>query len=356
MEARKVQKVGASSLSVSLPKEWTGRHNVERGDLLFWSQESDGALRLIPSSLARHLTVRGEKRYYINVDADPQENLLEKLVIGNYVLGRDYLVIRSRKGLTAKQSQEVHRALARMMGIGVIEESATTMVLQCAIQLDQYSINRLLKRLQTVVGRMFNTLAESLSHLDPALLQDVLDWESEVDRLYWLTLRLIFNAQMDPDSSQKVGARSSLELVGDRTVAKYLEVAGDHAENIALSLMALTKENKGTFEASVVKILRELINAASGILEMAVGALLTKDVKQANQAIELFKTHEEVGGEKLEEAIEKLDYKGKFALVARKVAWNINWIGAFGAGIAEVAINRYLEWPTVICEPIPGED
>ncbi len=354
MEARKVQKVGASSLSVSLPKEWTGRHNVERGDLLFWSQESDGALRLIPSSLARHLTVRGEKRYYINVDADPQENLLEKLVIGNYVLGRDYLVIRSRKGLTAKQSQEVHRALARLMGIGVIEESATTMVLQCAIQLDQYSINRLLKRLQTVVGRMFNTLAETMSHLDPQLLQEVLDWESEVDRLYWLTLRLIFNAQMDPDSTQKVGARSSLELIGDRTVAKYLEVAGDHAEDIALALKELAKQGSN-FEASIVKVLRRLITNASGILEMAVGALLTKDVKQANQAINLFKTQKDTG-EILEEAIEKVGYKGEFANVARKVAWNISWIGAFGAGIAEVAINRYLEWPSVICEPIPDED
>ena len=228
------------------------------------------------------------------------------------------------------------------------------MVLQCAIQLDQYSINRLLKRLQTVVGRMFNTLAESMSHLDSQLLQEVLDWESEVDRLYWLTLRLIFNAQMDPDSTQKVGARSSLELIGDRTVAKYLEVAGDHAEDIALALMDLERQG-GNFDASIVKVMRQLITNASGILEMAVGALLTKDVKQANQAINNFKAQKDTG-EILEEAIDKISYKGNFAVAARKVAWNISWIGAFGAGIAEVAINRYLEWPSVICEPIPDDD
>ena len=47
MESRKIQKVGAATLTVSLPKEWAGRRNLKKGDQVFLVEEGD-VLKVLP--------------------------------------------------------------------------------------------------------------------------------------------------------------------------------------------------------------------------------------------------------------------------------------------------------------------
>ncbi len=47
MESRKVQKVGYSTMTVSLPSEWVKQNNINAGDLVFLVSEKDGTLKNI---------------------------------------------------------------------------------------------------------------------------------------------------------------------------------------------------------------------------------------------------------------------------------------------------------------------
>ena len=49
MESRKVQKVGPSTFSVSIPRPWADEMALRRGDTVFITQEKDGSLRLFPN-------------------------------------------------------------------------------------------------------------------------------------------------------------------------------------------------------------------------------------------------------------------------------------------------------------------
>ena len=48
MEARKVQRVGYSTLTVSLPRDWVGDVRLKPGDIVSIKREDDGSLKLIP--------------------------------------------------------------------------------------------------------------------------------------------------------------------------------------------------------------------------------------------------------------------------------------------------------------------
>jgi hypothetical protein len=53
LERRKIQKVGRSTLSISLPREWLGQAGVRAGDAVYLEQGRDGILRILSESSVR---------------------------------------------------------------------------------------------------------------------------------------------------------------------------------------------------------------------------------------------------------------------------------------------------------------
>lgn len=51
MEQRKIQKVGQSTLSVSLPRDWLNLAGVKQGDTVYLAQGRKGDLRILSKNL-----------------------------------------------------------------------------------------------------------------------------------------------------------------------------------------------------------------------------------------------------------------------------------------------------------------
>src|SRR5439155_13563291 len=94
VESRKVQKVGTSTLSVSLPKDWAERTGITKGDILLFEDLRDGSLRITPSALG--LPKAGEAVFVINADLAQDKGMLGRIVVGNYVIGRNHFLVRSK--------------------------------------------------------------------------------------------------------------------------------------------------------------------------------------------------------------------------------------------------------------------
>ena len=80
MEARKVQKVGYSTLTVSLPKEWVQEVMLEVGEMILIKREDDGSLKLIPGTERRREEVKNCK---VNADLCNSPNLLTRTITAN---------------------------------------------------------------------------------------------------------------------------------------------------------------------------------------------------------------------------------------------------------------------------------
>src|SRR3990172_6589750 len=105
-ESRKVQRLGYSSLGVSLPKDWAKGLGVEPGTTVVLVREDDGSLRIRAGDAKPAALTTTE--CVLDADACSRPGTLRRLLVGAYVVGRNSIRVRSRSGLSPEHVREVH--------------------------------------------------------------------------------------------------------------------------------------------------------------------------------------------------------------------------------------------------------
>ena len=104
MESRKVQRVGYSTYSVSLPKNWVKEVGLKPGDIVMLNEEKDGSLKLVPSNLVERKAQTEE--CVINSDFCTDPGMLERIIVGNYTLGLDSFSVVSSSRISRGHNAE----------------------------------------------------------------------------------------------------------------------------------------------------------------------------------------------------------------------------------------------------------
>jgi phosphate uptake regulator len=104
LEARKVQRVGYSTLTVSLPRDWVGHVRLKAGDIVSIRREDNGSLKLISGTERKREEV---KNVAINADLCNSPNLLTRVITGNYILGHDTIQIVGQDELKKSHLEEI---------------------------------------------------------------------------------------------------------------------------------------------------------------------------------------------------------------------------------------------------------
>src|SRR2546425_3813222 len=193
MEARKVQKVGYSTLIVSLPKDWVEQVNLKQGDIVTFRRESDGGITVYPG-LTRE---RENLRYVINADLYDAPNLLTRIITANYLTGHDTIQIVAKKELSQRHLEEVRAVSRRLTGLGIVEQSLKSVTLQSFVDPTKFPIYGLMRRLQIILSSMLETAVKSVVEGRPNLADEVLHMEEEADRIYWMIIRQLLLAVLD---------------------------------------------------------------------------------------------------------------------------------------------------------------
>ena len=347
MESRKIQRVGAATFTVSLPREWVLRRNLRRGDELFIVEEGEG-LRLLPSPMADH----GERdiaEFAIDADLCEEPGMLERVIVGNYVLGRERILIESATRIRSEHQNEIRHAVRRLMGIGIMEETANRVRLQCSLNPSNYPLDALVKRLYNLGFTMLTESVEALLTGDAALAEDALKREDDADMMYWLILRLVLSAQLDEGLIEKLGMRTRLEIPQYRVISRDLEAVADHAYDVARHVKEILDADLKV-PKPVLKSLESLSTAIGLVYSRALGGLLSRDLKQANEAIRLSKAIE--GREEdLVRLVLKETNEVKTVVLLRTISSSMAQIAEYARSIAVIAYNRYLEKATNLCKP-----
>lgn len=346
VESRKVQKVGTSTLSVSLPKEWAERHGIEKGSILMFEDMRDGSLRIAPSQVGGGRLK--EALYVINSDLAVDRGMLGRIVVGNYVIGRNHLVIKSKTRIKSEHIREVRESVNKLMGLGIMLETPDTIELQCSIDASRFPMETVIKRLYTIGATMQKEAIDALVQRDPRLAEDARGREDEADMVYWLALRLLLTAQVDSQVAEQIGILDQLPIVGNRLICKNLEHVADYADNIAKSVLDILSRDVEV-EAPLVKKLQRASDTSARIVADGLSCIFSHDLKLANKAIEAKQEVERIEEEILTDILKKHEDP---ALVAslRAVAWSSRRIAEYGSEIAVIGINRYLERESAICK------
>ena len=230
MEARKVQKVGYSTLIVSLPKGWVEEVGLKQGDLVSFRRESDGGITIYPG-----LTRERENIRYV-VDADlcdaprllsDAPRLLTRIITANYLTGHDTIQVVSKREISSQHLEEVRGVSRKLTGLGIVEQNLRTVTLQSFVDPTKFPIYGLMRRLEIILSSMLETAVKSIVEGRPQLAEEVLHMEEEGDRIYWMIIRQLLLAVTDRRVAKEVGIEGPLHVVGNRIIAKSLEQMAD---------------------------------------------------------------------------------------------------------------------------------
>lgn len=343
MEPRKVQKVGYSTLSVSLPMSWTKKSGIQKGDLVFISQESDGSLRLT----VEPGKTENNKMYIVNVDKCDNTKVLARVIVGNYVLGRSLIKVESQRRLMREQIESIREVTQRLLGIGIIEESDRHLLLQCSIDPNNFPLETVVRRLYVITSIMFKETLDSLVDGDLELAKDAITREYEADTIYWLLARLLASAQQSRLISEGIGIVDPMDIVQQSIVAWYLEMIGDRVNNIAENVIKLQPIRQES-DDPLIERLTQIGMIAFAMFDKAVKSIFDGNLIIASDAVDLYETVEQEENN----LMTRFQNSSSIDVTAAvgQIAWDLKIVAEHSSAIAEIAIDSVLKSENDLCQ------
>jgi phosphate uptake regulator len=339
MSTRKLQKVGHSTLSVSLPSGWVKEMDLKRGDTVVVIPENDGSLKMFPSQI-----LKSEERieeYICNSDLCDDPKMLERIIVGSYILGRDLFSIISSERMRSEHVEEVRGIISKLIGLGIVEETSDRIVLQCSVDPRKFQLDMLLRRLSIISLTIVEEALQALVDLNTSLARDAIKREDEADMMYLLAMRLLISAQRKRDVAEEIGLTDPLHILYFGLMLRYLELIADYAEDIARRVVVLIRGHKDQIPEWAIERVNNLNDLAHDLVLKSVDCFFIGDIKIANSILEMLKFIE-LERDRLVRELPEIP-------TVKCILWDIARIADNGAGIALIAINNALERKTNIC-------
>ncbi|WP_336002559.1 phosphate uptake regulator PhoU [Halorientalis halophila] len=342
METRKVQRLGPSTLAMTLPAEWASEHDVEKGDEVSLRIGGKGTLTVMPES------VQTEESEAIIYTEDLDAASVERAIVAQYVLGRRIIHVEAGEDGTLKSEHinAVYNAETQLMGLGVIEETPERIAIRCSVDPEDFTLDNLLERLESTGSTMRNEAVKALAHGNPDLAQRALNRERQANKIFVLLLRLIFTAYQNPNLARAVGLDTGFPLIGYRSIAKNLELTADNAEDIA-EIVLETEGHTLNVESSTMRRIREFTDQVNEITEMAVAAAVERDYDKAIAVRELYA---EIGNREQEILSDLPEMDNEELLRVREVLVSLQQTAQYAVRNAEIATNLALNEESVHTE------
>ena len=334
METRKVQRLGPSTLAMTLPAEWAKAQNVEKGDEVSLRMGGKGTVTVMPESVQQE-----ESEAIIHADELPSE-AVERAILAQYVLGRRVIQVEVAEDgtLDSRTINAVYNAETQLMGLGVIEETPEHIAIRCSVDPEDFTLDNLLQRLESTGSTMRNEAVKSLAHGNPDLAQRSLNRERQANKIFVLLLRLIFTAYQNPNLARAVGLESGFPLIGYRSVAKNLELTADNAEDIA-DIALETGDHTLDVDDATMREIRDFTDVVNDVTESGVNAVVERDYDLALETKDLFREIEDSQRKILDDLPEMANAS---LLQVREVLVALQQTAQYAVRNAEIATNLAL--------------
>lgn len=265
---RKVQRTPGGTVFVCLPKGWAEQYGVDKGSILTINETDDGKLLIEPKSdvVPTPLAVTLKPGPY-----------LSREIIGKYLLGFDIIKVEAKDRIGFEIRDTVKKTVSHLIGLEIIEEDYSGIVLQCLLEPSGFPPEKILRRGYAIAAGMHRDVVNALVDGDLRLAKSIIDRDDEVNRLYFLLVRILRTIVQNPGLSEKLGVHA-IECLDYRLVASFVEAIGDECVRVAQKIAEL----KGTKLTENLK--KALVAFHTGCFEAhekALNAFLAGDIKLA---------------------------------------------------------------------------
>jgi len=233
---RRLVKAGQASHTVSLPKDWIERNRLKKGDLVYLYEKGNSELVISPEKKSSEDLPA--KEITINVDGK-ELSTVQREVTSAYINNFNTIILVG-DSLT-KRIKDFRSIIHDFVALEVADQTSRSLVAKDLLNLKEISIDKTVRRMDMLVRSMVQDCFASID--DPNLSQSVVVRDYEVNRAYFLLLRLLKSALNNKSIAD------FFSLNNDRILSYYylvvnLENFGDAAIQLVELLVKEKKKDK----------------------------------------------------------------------------------------------------------------
>jgi len=309
---RRLQRIG-SSILVSLPKEWIVANNLDKSSQVELETGEDTI------SISANKEMRPTKELVISYPLPKDENIVADIT-GAYLLGYDIIHITSKSIIPGEDREQIRNSMRRLVGMEIIEEDASNINMQFLLDATTLNPEKILKRMSSIALGMYDDVSNGLILDDKSNLQTLSKRDVEVNRQYFLLVRLIRSTLVDKRLAN-VFNLENIDILDYRVAANLLENAGDTIVELANFIYNSSLSNEH------LKKIFDVVKNFNTIGEKSINAFTKPDRRLAIEAISSHKKYQEnlsklrsTIGNKKEIPIDLLDLVYMFERIAKSWA------------------------------------
>jgi len=268
MELRRVQRTGGGTFFVCLPKNWAERSGLNKSSVVALSETADG--RLVVD--AKYDVERAPQ-----VAAIRPSPLLDREIMGKYLLGYDIIRVEAKERMSSEDRERIKQSSGRLIGLEIVEEDYSKIVMQCLLEPSAFAPDKILQREHSIASIMHRDAVTALIEGDGHLAKNVIARDVEVNRLYFLLVRILRTVIQNPGLSEKLGILP-IDCLDYRLTASLVEAIGDKSVQLAESAVELAGSK---IAKDLAQLLLRLHKIAFDTHENALKAMFSRDIALA---------------------------------------------------------------------------
>lgn len=321
---RRLQKIG-SSILVSLPKEWVDANHLDKSSQV----EIDTSTNSI--SITASKDSRPTKDLVISYPLPKDENIVADIT-GAYLLGFDIIRIKSKTTIPNEDREKIRDSMRRLVGMEIVEEDSSNINVQFLLDAKTLSPEKILKRMNSIAIGMFHDVLNGLITTDKSNLQTIANRDIEVNRQYFLLVRLIRSTLIDQRLANAFNLEN-IDVLDYRIAANILENIGDSISELADSI------HKTNLSETELKKIYDTVKDLQPLSEKSIDCFIQHDRRLAIETIYLHKNYQE----KISKIRHSIENKSKLPIDYLDIVYTFGRIARSWADIADLVKPIYNE-------------
>jgi len=274
--ARRLQKIGSSML-ISLPSDWVRTNRLNKGNTVIIETNEDNSISLFPSE-ASDSQIKDVTILYSESSVDSLINQ----IYGAYLLGYSEIRIKGKRQILFEHREHIKLTMRKLVGLEIVDEDNSNIAIQFLLDANTLDAEKILRRMNSIVGGMYRDALDGLRLKSEGIKNLIFSRDDEVDRQYFLLVRLIRSAMVDQKLARKLNL-SNIDILDYRIAANHLESAGDYIGEFASTVPSISR----------TKIVDEISEAGSYVEKMQEKSVAAFTKKNRSESIGMIKMYNE---------------------------------------------------------------
>lgn len=259
VETRKVQRLGSSSLFITLPKKWINKWGIKPGDKIIMEISDDGTLRLIAEKVKINFNRRN-----IKIDIDNYKQPIVTAIPCLYMLGYDEVFFVSKRNVDPKEFEETINYSKQLVGIEVAETTNNSIKLDCLLDTEKIGSESLLRRILNITSRK---VEEIIAYLKG---QNINEIQANLDDLKRIQLMLLRRSIGGKYVSERDNLRNFIIVISSTIILRIYTIMNKISTFIRNS--NLSQEQ--------AKIMIEMFQRINDLLDEIIMTILFPSIKR----------------------------------------------------------------------------